>query len=73
MFSKDDDDFFRTLGRLDDKGLEPQEYVKKSIERAKKYFDIDRGYKDAKKTHLADIKSTKVVSSSILRTPLFDP
>ena len=58
MFCRDDE-FFANTGKVDS-CLANDEYVSKSIERAKKYFDIDRGYKDAKKTHLADIKSTKI-------------
>lgn len=52
---------------------EKKEFVDKCIARAKKLFDIDRGYKEAKKTHLADIKSTRIETPEILRHELFDP
>ena len=73
MFERDDCIFrdFMKNG-IEANSMDAAEYVKKCISRSRKLFNIDRGCKDAKKTHLADIKSTKIETPALLNLPLFD-
>lgn len=73
MFERDDA-IFRDFSKsgFEKNSMDAKEYVQKCISRSKKLFNIDRGCKDAKKTHLADIKSTKIDTPAILHLPLFD-
>ena len=67
-----EDEFGDSVNLMDiDTSVSDEEFVRLSIERAKKLFRKEAGRADTKRANLGDIKSTRVNVPPILQQPLF--
>jgi hypothetical protein len=73
MFSNKESRFYNEVLKHDRSSMTDTEYVDWQIQQMKRFFNLDRGAKEAKAANLGDIKSTKIETPFILSFPLFDP